>query len=93
MNPHFYLVVRIHFGHHSFFQQVEGQYLQHIKLMCHFCFDWSISSNNMLEKRRTKLRAAPQFGLHQITPVLSDLPVKQYEMKSLINCSAPLKGN
>lgn len=45
-----HLVIGIHFGHHSLFQKVEGQYLEHIQLMCHFSFDWSISSDNMLTK-------------------------------------------
>lgn len=52
-----YLVIRIHFSHHSFFQKVEGQYLQHVKLMRHLCFDRSISSNNMLEKSQVRSKA------------------------------------
>lgn len=47
----FHLVIRIHFGHHSFFQKVKGQHLQHVKLVRHFCFDWSISSNDVLRNK------------------------------------------
>lgn len=47
----FHLVVWIHFCHHSFFQKVEGQHLQHVKLMGHFRFDWSISSNDVLKHK------------------------------------------
>lgn len=58
-----HLVIRIHFGHHSFFQKVKGQHLQYIQLMRHFCFDWSISSYNMLEKKNLEVRAE---SLHRL---------------------------
>lgn len=43
-----YLVVWIHFRHHTLFQKVKGEHLKYIKLMCHLCFDWPISSDDML---------------------------------------------
>lgn len=48
---YFHLVVRIHFGHHSFFQKVKGQHLQHVKLVSHFGFDWTIPSDDVLKHK------------------------------------------
>lgn len=52
-----YLVIGIHFGHHSFFQKIKGQHLQHIQLVRHLCFDWPISSYNVLVKRRIEVKS------------------------------------
>lgn len=60
---YFHLVIWVHFGHHSFFQKVEGQHLQHVKLMGHFCFDWSISSNDVLKhKNEEQFAGKSKFG-------------------------------
>lgn len=50
ITSHVYLVIGVHFGHHPFLQEVEGQHLKHVQLMCHFRFDRSIPSDDVLEK-------------------------------------------
>lgn len=60
MSEHAYLVVRVHFGHHPFLQEVKGQHLQHVQLMRHLCFDGSIPSDDVLEKRDQKYAESVQ---------------------------------
>ena len=44
--PH--LVLRIHLGHHAVLQQVEGEHLQHVQLMCHLIVDGYGATNHIL---------------------------------------------
>lgn len=59
-----YLILWIHFCHHSVFQKVKGKYLENIKLMCHFIIDGPLCPDNMLQKK----------GRLQWTPLSQKIP-------------------